>query len=374
MGRDGNTTISGLTQATSIASNDLFDHAAGTPSAVYMSDFLTGAIGRDVTSPEWAQGVVDGTGQFDTFLGIPQTTIGGNDGLPSGRSSTIEPDGSVTIDDGYKLRVGDKIWVRVGATGSGEFFAEQIGKNTSSLKFTNSTARFSPTGARQVGIDGSGRRVIDIELEVTGYNAIEARLRLEDGMNTDASNYGDPSTQTGVSNTDLVFTTDDVKSDTVFFENMEIAYSNKGGGGSYVDCAGDPLDGGNTSGDLSYSVRVETEVNNPAQKFNGTTYVWVYMDDDFGSLDCPPATPKAKQSGSALYCLDSDNEGFTMQRGTNADVDVRVVLTDDDSSSLTVLDERLLTLTPEGGGFQGGTGDEGLVSETYTGRNSSTNC
>lgn len=374
MGRDGNTTISGLKQATSIASNNLYDHGVGTPASVRMSDFLTGAIGRDVNSPEWSQGVVDGADQFDTFLGIPQTTIGGSNGLPAGRSSTIESDGRVTIDDGYKLRVGDKIWVRVGATGSGEFFAEQIGKNTSSLTFTNSTARFSPTGARQVGIDGSGRRVIDIELEVTGYNAIEARLRLEDGLNTDATNYGDPSTQTGVSNTDLVFTTDDVKSDTVFFENMEIAYSNKGGNGSYVDCAGDPLDGGHTSGDLSYSVRVETQVNNPAQKYNGITYVWVYMNDDFDSLGCPPTTPKAKQDGSALYCLDSDNESFTMQRGTNADVDVRVVLTDDDSSSPTVLDERLLTLSPDGGAFQGGTGDEGIVSETYTGRNPTTTC
>jgi len=48
MGKDGDTTISALKGATQINSNSLFDHGAGTPNVVRMSDFLIDAIGNRI--------------------------------------------------------------------------------------------------------------------------------------------------------------------------------------------------------------------------------------------------------------------------------------------------------------------------------------
>lgn len=390
MGVNGTITMTNLKSATGIADDRLSaHHPNGAGNETAMGDFLTDAIGRRAAASEWSQAVVDGANGFDTFLGIPERSVESNSpGVPavsqSGVDVSVDSNGLVVVNGG-QINDGDTLWVRVG-TGIdptllyGEHFGEQIGKNAGALKITD-TVNLVATGTRESGTDADGRTVIDIEFTVDIQNiaTTRAELRLEDTMNTDATNYGDPSTQTGVSNNVLVMRSNDLEPLGTFIESLQIRYSNDGGNGSFQDCGGNPLDGGGTEGDTTYSARVSATVNDPADQF-GDLYLWVYIDADFTSLGCPGTdTPVGKQvqsrSGDKSYCLGPDNENITFTRSVQADTTFRVVLTRDDTSTPTVQDERELTVTPDGGAADGGgTGDEGTVSDTYTSANSNTTC
>jgi len=389
MGVDGDITISNLKSATSIADDRLSaHHPNGAGNTTAMGDFLTDRIGRRAAASEWSRAVVDGADGFDTFLGIPETTVqSGTAGLPAisqaGVDASIDSNGLVQINGG-EIRDGDLLWVRVGTgidpnTGNGEHFAEQIGKNSGSLSIFD-TVNLTPTGSREAGTDADGRSVIDIQFQVDIQDiaTTRAELRLEDTLNTDATNYGDPSTQTGVSNNVLVMRSNDTEPLETFIESINIFYSNDGGNGTYQDCAGNPLDGGGTEGDTTYSARVSATVNDPADQF-GDLYLWVYIDADFSSLGCPGnQSPVGKQQatkdGDKTFCLGPDNEGISFTRGPQADTTFRVVLTRDNTSTPTVQDERELTVTPDGGAVAGGSGDEGTTSQTYSTKNSNTTC
>lgn len=389
MGVNGDITISNLKSATGIADDRLSaHHPNGAGNTTAMGDFLTDAIGRRAGASEWSQAVVDGVDGFDTFLGIPETTVqSGTAGLPAisqaGVDASIDSNGLVQINGG-EIRDGDNLWVRVGtgidpAAGLGKHFGEQIGKNTGSLQIFD-TVNLTPTGTREAGTDADGRTVIDLEFQVDIQDVATTRaeLRLEDTLNTDATNYGDPSTQTGVSNNVLVMRSNDTEPLETFIESLQVWYSNDGGNGSYQDCSGDPLDGGGSEGDTTYSARVSATVNDPADQF-GDLYLWVYIDADFSSLGCPGSQSpvgrqQATRDGDKTFCLGPDNESISFTRSAQADTTFRVVLTRDDTSTPTVQDERELSVTPDGGAAAGGSGDEGTTSATYSTKNTNTTC
>jgi hypothetical protein len=390
MGVNGDVTMTNLSTATGIGSNKLsFHHPNGKGNTTAMGDFLTDRIGRRAGASEWSQAVVDGLNGFDTFLGIPETTVqSGTAGLPAisqaGVDASIDNNGLVQINGG-EIRDDDLLWVRVGTgidpnTLYGEHFAEQIGKNSGALSIFN-TVNLTPTGTRESGTDAGGRSVIDIQFKVDlqSIGTTRAELRLEDTVNTDATNYGDPSTQTGVSNNVLVMRCNDTEPLTTFIESINIFFSNDGGNGSYDDCAGDPLDQGGTQGDISYSARVSATVNDPTDQF-GDLYLWVYIDADFSSLGCPGnqrhvGKQQATKNGDKTFCLGPDNEGISFSRGAQASTTFRVVLTRDDTATPTVQDERELTVTPDGGAAAGGSGDEGTTGlQNYSSKNTNTTC
>jgi hypothetical protein len=375
MGKAGETTFPNLKQATNIADNRLLYHSPNPPNVdTALSDFLVSGVGRRAGSSEWSQGVVEGIDGVDIYLGIPDTTVGGNDGLPGGRSSTIESDGRITIDDGYRLRQGDRFWVRISAVGAGPYHAEQILQREANLSVVSG----APTGNRQAGTDADGLPCVDVEFEVSAFDQIVVELRYDDGgLNSDAIHFGDPSTQSGVTRSALLARVDSVQASTVYLSGITAKYSNRGGDSPYIDCVGDALDGGGTDGDSSYSVSLLIDINDPAAAY-GDLYVWLYKRDDVSSsMGCPPSEDafndgfvtkiQNPNGGTASLCHD-----FSVQRSVDADADVRVVLTRD-SAGTSIQDSRQIALPVDGGGTPGG-GDDGQINESYSDLNTTPNC
>ena len=285
MGANGDITMSNLKVATGIADNRLSaHHPNGAGNQTAFGDFLVGVVGRRVASSVYVTASAhdappapfDG---WDTAISIPNcgdpngTIIDGvTPSRPRNLTGSIDTaDGHFRVDGSERFEKGDKFWIRIDTNADdslGKHVAEQIGKNANSLIFQSGSANIANvTGNREVGKDGAGNYVIDIELEVTSAASVGAGVgapfRYVDGMNTDAANYGDPSTQTGVDNTNLQFFSPDVETDLVYIRQLTSSYAENGS---------------------LYDMTIKAWAHDPADKW-GTLYMWSYFED---SSTCPP--------------------------------------------------------------------------------------
>lgn len=351
MGKAGETTFPNLKAATGIADNRLLYHSPNPPNAdTAFSDFLIGGIGRRVVDePEFTQSNLSGNGDFDLHIGCPSSTVGGNNGWPfDATGGSIDGSGNFIPNNDTQIEPGDKIWVRINtdieATGEyGEYWAEQVGKNGGSLVVTT-TSGFTTTGNREVGVDDAGYYAVDIELKKTDSESSEVRFELQDGLNTDATNYGPVSGQTpgtpSVSFTGLRFTTPNTRIPFTHIQGLTVAWSNEGGQGSELGCDVDiqnPLDADGTRGDASYSIRATASIDNGGDR--GPLYTWFYEASDPDNLGCPGDGTHLRKVSPAGSCQEFE---FAMGTGRHF---VRAVLTEG-SGTGTVIDTKEIELTP----------------------------
>jgi hypothetical protein len=333
MGKDADVTMTNLKSATGIADDRLSaHHPNGTGNTTSMGDFLTNHIGRRVASPEWEQGMTTdingdpyGSNGFDTRLSIPDITVHSEPGAPVGEGS-LDTDGNFEFDTDVVLGNGNRFWVRVG-TGIdpnndatiGDLFGDAIAV-TDSLDVSGNNCE--PTGDRKVGTDGDGKLVIDIEMEITGFNNAAVYITFQDGLNVDATNYGNS----------MQFFTTDVQKDTVYMDQITVQWSNLGGESSqlFVDCQLNSLDAGNTKGDSTFTMRVSPVYNNPAGR---TTYTYLYFEVIESDLSCPGSGNAIAQGGGSCFDfqITPDLESF-----------LRVVVTEGQNGQ--VLDQRDIQL------------------------------
>jgi hypothetical protein len=364
MGKDGNTTISALKGATQINSNSLSDHNPTSDSVTRLSEFLIDKIGRRVNSPEYTQEITTdingdpyGKNGFDTRISIPDSasTINGS----------LDSNGNWVSDTDQNIQIGEKFVIRVDTSIQdtdqfGNYWAEAIGKIGSSLTVTG--GNLSTTGVRTIGTDGDGYVYVEVEVEVVESDSASLNIQLQDGLNTDCLHYGDPSTQSGVSQfaDALTFNTTDIQSDKVFIDRIDVEYSNLGGDGTLFGCDLNALDDGGTKSDRTFTTRVNVDYNDPANKFTGP-YFWLFINDDVNSLGCPGDgnhIVKVQGTNCVEYQTESQN---------SATITLRVVLTENSDGSGHIDDREVTYDIP-------GTDGEGQNDNSFTTDNPSPNC
>lgn len=363
MGKDGNVTLSNLKNATGIADDRLSAHnpnGAGTNTR--LGNFLVGKIGRYIFSNEWVNqnittdinGDPHGKSEYDTKLGLDSSRVG-----------QVDSDGNWTFDS-HVLQEGDVIEIRIetdieSGAEIGKHFLKAIVEDGAGF-VTSSVSGLTDTGNHSITTNSEGHEVIDLEYEVTGFNSVGIRFNLEDTINVDALHYGDPSTQSGISQfaTNLEFQCNDVQSDAVFLDRIDIFYSNLGGSGQFFGCDLNSLDSGETAGDDTFSSRAQVQINDPANRFPNAN-IWVFLDDDVTSLGCPGSGQEVA-AGSA-NCFE-----YQTTKAGSANPTARIVLTET-SFGASVIDEREVTYSPARSGQ-----DEGQVTQTFNSANASTTC
>jgi len=283
MGRQADNNMTNLKSATGVVSNSLSDqNPSGTGKTAY-SDFLVLFVGRDIGASYYEQGTVtDGSGDvppYDTNLSVPPTNANGTTALPT-YTGQLGTDGVFHLDNNT-LSPGYKMWVRVDLA-EGKYAAEQIVKDKLTVK--------SRLGCKVVDrIHGTvdGTEVVDLQVEVTGYDVIALTLSYEgDPYNDDAIHY----------NKDLSFSCDSVISASPYLERISVQWDDTGPNGTGVACDGstalDNLFGFGTAGDDNYGLKVTTNVYDPTN-VNDNYYLWVYFDDQNAS---PPDSPDGIES------------------------------------------------------------------------------
>lgn len=347
------TTLSNLKTATGIASNNLFDHAPGSPSAVSFGDFLVQFIGRDIGSSAYEQGsVTDGSGDippWDTNLSIPDTNVLGTSGLPTGKTGQLNSSGEFVLDGSDVFQQGDIIWVRVDAD-CGEYARQQI--------IVDQLTQ-NPTGLNVLAVEQgtvNGQDVVDFKLEVDGFDAIALNSTFADGgYNQHAINY----------NTQLNFNSTDVETATVYLELISAQWDDTGPNGTGVACDGstalDNLFGTGTAGDDNYGIKVTVSVNDPTDKY-GDVWAWVYFDDANASPPDSTDNIYTGSGGSVSGPVPADNVGCGHFRsGTllpNNDYNIYVYVTENEDGSGEMIGDGYVTITPQ-------TGEFGSVSKQY---------
>lgn len=343
------TNISNLKQATGILSNELFDHAPGTPSSVRMSDFLTDAIGRDISGDYDTNSVTDGSGglePWDKNISVPNgnalngsSAFGGNDG-------ELNSNGTFKITQGDELSIGRRFWVRVNWEG-GDFAFEQIIPDKLSL----TTADNCKVTNRLRGTAPNGNRVIDFQVEVTGYDSLTLQLEYNDGgFNSHAINY----------NTKLQFFTDEVVTSTPYLQSITLRWASEQINSSYVACDGSTSLDQLALDSQGYGVKVNTTVFDPTNQ-NGDYYLWTYFADSNAS---PPDATFHDGTGGGSFQSYSKGKGACQNgptgpllSGNSVTMYVFITL---DSAGTNIFASETISFTPS-------SGTENTVSKTFQG-------
>jgi len=345
-----NTNISKLQQATGILSSDLFDHAPGNPNAVRMSDFLTDAIGRDISGDYDTNSLTDGGGDleppWDTNLSVPngealndRLAFGGNDG-------ELNSDGTFKITQGDELSIGRRFWVRVNWTG-GDFAFEQIIPDKLSL----TTADNCKVTNRLRGTAPNGNQVIDFQIEVTGYDFLLLQFEYDDGgYNSHAINY----------NTTLQFFTDEVKTSTPFLSSITLRWASEQINSSYVACDGSTSLDQLALNPQGYGVKVNTTVSDPTGQ-NSDYHLWTYLEDSSAS---PPDPTFHDGTGGGSFQSYSKGKGACQNGPTGPQLSGNTfkmyVFITLDPAGTNIFESETISFTPS-------TGNEDTVTKTFQG-------
>ena len=336
------TTLSNLKTATEIASNTLFDHAPGTPNAVYYGDFVVNFIGRDINGDYDTNTATDGGGDippWDTNLSVPNTNVNGNDSLPSGYDGSLDSSGDFVLSSGT-FEVGDIFWVRLDVD-CGQYAVEQIVQDQVTINTTRCTVLDTVRGVV------SGEDVLDIKLEVDGYDAIALDATYTDGgYNQHAVGY----------NTPLNFNSTSVEADTPYLQSIQLVWDDTGPNGTGVACDGstalDNLLGIGSASDDDYGIKVTTSVSDPTDQ-NSEYWLWVYFDDQNASppdnsdhLGGQPVEGKTACANFPTQTILPDNS-----------YNVYVYLTTDEAGNNIFADD-FISFTPQ-------TGQNGSTSKTF---------
>jgi hypothetical protein len=206
------TNISNLKQATGILSNDLFDHAPGSPNEVKMSDFLCNGVGNFTEANQRLLRCVlyDGIGV----------------------------DGSYNTNNIFKFDSGDgpirpgipfEILIKASPTDLGAFYSEQCMEGGTVLSIdeditSNAVTINSITNNLPSGISGDGV-VVNAEIDSL-VNPLQIGLVYNDPYNSHADNQGTTSISGFSSPVGLAFKTDDVAPATAIYTgwNIRVTY------------------------------------------------------------------------------------------------------------------------------------------------------
>jgi hypothetical protein len=348
MGVSGSVSISSLKTATGIVSNDLFDHAPGTPNKVKMSDFFTTAIGRDIDGDYDNNTVTDGSGNvpaWDTNLSVPNgNTVTGVSAFGT-RDGSLNSSGTFKISTGDNLGPGQQFWVRVNFGGKDFAFQQIIPGSLTVTSTTNCDVK-----DRQQGNAPNGNSVVDFKLEVTGYDTLAIDFEYNDGgYNSDAINY----------NTTLGFFTDDVKTPTPYLQRVDLTWASEQINSQYVACDGSTsLDQLAATAD-GYGVKVDVTISDPTNQ-NAEYWLWIYFDD---SGKWPPDNSDHNGVGDGGVGDPVEGKGACANTRTGAIIEnnnynMYVYITLDQSGSNVFADD-FITFTPS-------KGNEGSTSKTFS--------
>ena len=355
MGVSGSVNISSLKTATGILSNDLFDHAPGTPNSVKMSDFFTTSVGRDVNGDYDNTNVTDGGGSppaIDTNLSVPNgNTVTGVSAFGT-RDGSLNSSGTLKITTGDKLKQGNQFWVRVNFEGQ-SFAFQQIIPNSLTVASTSNCS----VKDRQQGTAPNGNSVVDFKIEVTGFDTLALDLIYNDGgYNSDAINY----------NTSLNFFTDEVETSTPYLQRIDLTYaSSTVSNGSFVACDGStPLENLAATVD-GYGLKIDVTISDPTN-VNSEYWLWIYFDDA-PSTDSPPDNSDHNGLGSGGVGDPVEGKGACANTATGALIDgnsfdTYVWITTDQSGSNVFNSNRI----PRNISFTANKGTEGTETKTFS--------
>ena len=284
MGKDGDTTISALKGATQINSNSLFDHGAGTPSVVRMSDFLVSNLSGVATGSDPLYG------QLCRVWAVNSTR----------RFGSYNNDFWQFNDSNFTLKDQDSFsWV-IEADAPGRFYIPQIGSLQVHWDFATTNAVVNDL--TELTDNGS---IIGILVECTvdsPGSAVEVFLQnYSSPFNIDIPNY----------DANFVFRTEDVENNTAQFTATISATSINNSGG--IDLSWNISDG-----QTPYDYAIDRQ---PRDKSTGT--VGSYTQILSGTYNTTPISDSYSDdnlddSNDYRYRIDVNDGGGTQETDETA--------------------------------------------------------